>query len=169
MIFEKYILTSDYAHPSSGDNKIIIFKDSEIDGYRTEAPNGTPSILYKHPIDVRYLLMYIPLEFVETAEKRRIDKTSDPIFEAINKDNISKEPLTNTVPPKDKSVKSTGILDMLLEKLSETEKQRIKKDIDYIKHINEIIERIKRKDSYIEDYPEEIQKILKSILESNEE
>ncbi|MBF0553446.1 MAG: ATP-binding domain-containing protein [Nitrospirae bacterium] len=50
--------------------------------------------------------------------------------------------------------------------ISENEKQRISADVDIFRNLSEIIERIKKGDSHIEDYPKEYHLIINKFLKS---
>ena len=55
-------------------------------------------------------------------------------------------------------------LNVIHRDITAKEKQRITHDISAVKEIAQIMERIKNKQSHIEDYPEDIQIILQSLL-----
>jgi len=63
--------------------------------------------------------------------------------------------------PTDEEIKE---MNLIHRDVSETEKQKLRQDVNTLSEVLGIIERIKAGEAYIKDYPKEIQKIIKSLL-----
>lgn len=56
------------------------------------------------------------------------------------------------------------LMNIIHRDITKEEKQKIKKDIDSIKNMVDVLNKIRRKEAYIEDYPIDIQELIKPLI-----
>ena len=60
------------------------------------------------------------------------------------------------------------MMNIIHRDITRDEERKIKKDVESIKNIMNIVNQIKRKETYLEDYPIDIQEFIKTFLDNNE-
>lgn len=66
------------------------------------------------------------------------------------------------------SQKEIERMNIIHRDITKDEERKIKKDVESIKNIMSIVKQIKRKETFLEDYPDEVQDIIKTLLGKNE-
>ncbi|MBD3192576.1 MAG: helicase, partial [Candidatus Heimdallarchaeota archaeon] len=66
------------------------------------------------------------------------------------------------------SQKEIERINIIHRDITKDEERKIQKDVDSIRNIISIVKKIERKETFLEDYPEEIQEVIKTLLEKNE-